>query len=49
VCAQTAVLVAPAFTTKFHYAMMTIWAVPTLLVLSIGVFLDRRHDQKIRM
>ncbi len=49
VCAQTAVLVAPAFTTKFHYAMMTIWAVPTLLVLSIGVFLDRRHDQKVRM
>lgn len=45
VCAQTAVFVAPSFTTKFHYAMMTIWAVPTLVVLCIGVALDRRYDQ----
>lgn len=45
ICAQAALLVAPAFKTQFHYAMMTIWAVPTLLTLGVGTYLDRRNDR----
>lgn len=49
VCAQASIMVAPTFAAKYHYAMTTFWAVPTLLVIALGVFLDRRHDRCCEM
>ena len=44
VCAQISMFIAPQFKTMYHYAMVTIWAAPTLLILALGVYLDRQHD-----
>lgn len=44
VCSQVAILIAPGFRTEFHHAMATVWALPTLGVIALGIYLDRRHD-----
>ncbi len=44
VLAQTAIMLSPAFRNEFYYAMATIWAVPTLVVMVWGTARDRRHD-----
>ncbi len=43
VLAQTAILLSPVFRNEFYYAMATIWAMPTLLVMVVGLALDRRR------
>lgn len=48
VLAETAILLSPAFRNAFYYAMATIWAVPALLVMVLGVALDRRHEAALR-
>ena len=40
---QVAVIVSPAYLTKFFYAMSTIWAVPVLVVMAMGTQMDRKH------
>lgn len=47
VCAQLSLFIAPQFKTAFHYAMITVWAAPTLLILALGIYLDRRHDRRV--
>ena len=42
VLAQAAILLSPVFRNEFYYAMSTVWAVPTLLVMAVGLALDRR-------
>lgn len=42
VLAEAAILVSPAFRNEFYYAMATIWAIPALLVMSLGLAFDRR-------
>ncbi|MCH4150610.1 MAG: hypothetical protein LKF30_01465 [Sphingobium sp.] len=46
VLASSAIMLAPAFRNDFYYAMATIWAVPTLVVMVVGTKLDRRYDTK---
>ncbi len=43
VLAEAAILMSPAFRNEFYYAMATIWAIPTLLVMSLGLAIDRRR------
>jgi hypothetical protein len=43
VLAQAAVLLSPAFRDEFFYAMTTVWSVPTLFVMALGLALDRRR------
>lgn len=43
VLAETAILLSPAFRTQFYYAMATVWAMPTLFVMALGLALDRRQ------
>lgn len=40
---QVAVILSPAYLTKFFYAMSTVWAVPVLLVMVTGTQLDRKQ------
>jgi hypothetical protein len=44
VLAETAILISPAFRSQFYYAMATIWAMPALLAMVVGVTLDRRRE-----
>lgn len=43
VLAQAAVYLSPAFRDAFFYAMTTIWSMPTLFVMALGLALDRRR------
>lgn len=43
VLAEAAILLSPAFRGEFYYAMATIWALPALLVMSLGLAFDRRQ------
>ena len=43
VLAEAAILLSSAFRTEFYYAMATIWAIPTLFVMALGLALDRRQ------
>lgn len=47
VLAQTAIMLSPAFRNEFYYAMATIWAVPTLVVMVWGTARDRRHELRL--
>jgi hypothetical protein len=47
VLAQVAIMISPDFRNAFYYAMATIWAMPTLLVMVLGLYFDRRHDQRL--
>jgi len=47
--AQIAILIAPTFRTQFHYAMITVWAVPTLIVIALGIYLDRKYDHSLAL
>jgi hypothetical protein len=44
VLAETAIQLSPVFRNQFYYAMSTIWAVPTLLVMVVGLTWDRRKQ-----
>jgi len=46
VCTQVAIALSPAFKMAFHDLVSTVWAIPTLGVIALGIFLDRRHDHK---
>lgn len=45
VLAQVAIMLSPDFRNAFYYAMATIWAMPTLLIMVLGLYLDRRHER----
>lgn len=40
---QVAVILSPAYMTKFFYAMSTVWALPVLLVMVVGTQMDRKQ------
>ncbi|WHO38341.1 hypothetical protein PMI04_017555 [Sphingobium sp. AP49] len=40
---QLAVILSPAYLTKFFYAMSTVWAIPVLMVMAMGTQLDRKQ------
>lgn len=44
VLAELAILISPVFHGSFYYALATIWAMPTLLVMATGTW----RDQKFR-
>lgn len=45
VLAEAAILLSPAFRGAFYYAMATAWAMPTLVVMVLGLALDRRAER----
>lgn len=45
VCTQLAILASPSFKHAFHDLVSTVWAVPTLAVIALGIYLDRRYDR----
>ena len=47
VLAQVAIMSSPMFRNEFYYAMATIWAMPTLIIMIWGTFLDRRHEMRL--
>ncbi|HEX7857681.1 MAG TPA: hypothetical protein VF503_28730 [Sphingobium sp.] len=49
VLAGVAIMAAPAFRNEFYFAMSTIWAAPTLIVMVTGTMLDRRYDERCRV
>lgn len=46
VCMQIGIVVSPTFKLAFHDLVSTVWAIPTLILITLGITLDRRHDQK---
>ena len=44
VAAHVSIWFVPAWRGELYYAMITVWAIPTLLAMIIGTFLDRRHE-----
>ena len=48
VLAEAAIFFSPAYKIDFFHAMATIWAMPTLFAMAIGIFLDNAHDRMAR-
>jgi hypothetical protein len=48
VAAHFSIWLVPAWEGDLYYAMVTVWAVPTLLVMIVGTYLDKRHDIRLR-
>lgn len=46
VCMQIGIVVSPTFKLAFHDLVSTVWAIPTLIVITLGIALDHRHDRK---
>lgn len=46
VAAHLAVIIAPHIKGQLYYAMLTVWAIPTLLVMVIGTMLDNRFEKR---
>lgn len=44
---QLAICASPNFKLPFHDTISTVWAIPTLLVIALGIYLDRRHDLRV--
>ena len=47
VCMQIGIVVSPTFKLAFHDLVSTVWAIPTLIVITLGISLDRSHDRKV--
>lgn len=47
VAAHVSIWFVPAWRGELYYAMITVWAIPTLLAMIIGTFLDRREESKL--
>lgn len=48
VAAHVSIWLVPAWKGELYYAMITVWAIPTLLAMLIGTTLDRRHERRTR-
>lgn len=48
VAAHLSIWVVPDWRGELYYAMITVWAIPTLLAMVIGTLLDQRHDKRVR-
>jgi hypothetical protein len=46
VAAHIAVWIVPKWLDGLYYAMMTVWAIPSLLAMIVGTALDHRYDQR---
>lgn len=46
---QLAIFASPAFKRAFHDTVSMVWAIPTLFVIALGIYLDRRHDQRVML
>ncbi|WP_439486467.1 hypothetical protein [Blastomonas fulva] len=44
VCSHISFIISPSYLTKTLYAASTVWAVPVLLVITLGVYADNRWD-----
>lgn len=44
VAAHVSIWIVPDWRGDLYYAMITVWAIPILLVMTIGTSLDRRHE-----
>lgn len=44
VAAHTAGIISPELKNSFYYAMITVWAIPGLLIMVLGTAMDRQHD-----
>jgi peptidoglycan/LPS O-acetylase OafA/YrhL len=48
VAAHGVAMISPAIKGEYYYAMITVWAVPTLFVMVVGTMLDRRKEALLR-
>jgi hypothetical protein len=48
VAAHVSIWLVPAWRGELYYAMVTVWAIPTLLAMIIGTSLDNRHERRVR-
>ncbi|MCB2048120.1 MAG: hypothetical protein KDE32_07810 [Novosphingobium sp.] len=48
VAAHVSIWFVPSWRGELYYAMITVWAVPTLLAMVIGTSLDNRHAMRTR-
>lgn len=49
VCGQISLLISTGYFAKVLYAASTFWAVPVLLVISVGLYMDNRWDTRSRV
>ncbi len=49
VAAHVSIWLVPAWRGELYYAMITVWAIPTLLTMIIGTSLDHRQEKKARL
>lgn len=48
VLAETAIAFSPAYHIYYFHAMATMWSLPALFIMFIGVYLDNAHDRNLR-
>lgn len=48
VCGQISLLISSSYLAKVLYAASTFWAIPVLLVISLGIYTDKRWDTRSR-
>lgn len=48
VAAHLSIWLVPSWRGELYYAMITVWAIPTLLAMVIGTSLDHRHAARAR-
>jgi hypothetical protein len=49
VAAHVSIWLVPDWRGELYYAMITVWAIPTVLAMVIGTILDNRHAAKVRV
>lgn len=49
VAAHVSIWLVPDWRGELYYAMITVWAIPTVLAMVIGTILDNRHAGKVRV
>ena len=49
VAAHVSIWLVPSWRGELYYAMVTVWAIPTLLAMIIGTTLDHRHEKRARV
>lgn len=49
VCGQISLLISTGYFAKVLYAASTFWAIPVLLVISVGLYMDNRWDTRPRV
>ena len=48
IAAHVSIWLVPSWRGELYYAMITVWAIPTLLAMVIGTLLDQRHEKRVR-